>query len=91
MSFLHAQNEKGRFEFPLCGGGSSSRLKLAVDKSESGRNFNHSTSLEIVHLEQVLGRMPVRHPRSQSLDRRGRLEVAGHYGARLGRMRVIHR
>jgi hypothetical protein len=20
MSFLHAQNEKGRFEFPLCGG-----------------------------------------------------------------------
>ena len=32
-----------------------------------------ATSLEIIHLEQVLGRMAVQHPRSQALDRRGSL------------------
>jgi hypothetical protein len=90
--------------------GTSSRIKGCTERAALRYQIallrdrlppHEATSLEIVHLEQVLGWMPVQHPRSQPLDGRGSLvsslspptgrrEVAGHYGARLGRMRVIH-
>ena len=59
--------------------GSSSRVKGWIERAALHYQIallrdrlppHEATSLEIVHLEQVLGRMAVQHPRSQPLNRR---------------------